>query len=43
MNMYLHELKSMRKSAIIWTCALIGLAALYISIYPEMANDAEDF
>ena len=43
MNMYLHELKSMRKSAIIWTCALIGLAALYISIYPEMASDAEDF
>lgn len=43
MNMYLHELKSMRKSAIIWTCALIELAALYISIYHEMANDAEDF
>lgn len=43
MNMYLFELKSMRKSTIIWTCALIALAALYLSIYPSMANEAADF
>jgi ABC-2 type transport system permease protein len=43
MNMYLFELKSMRKSTIIWTLALIGLAFLYLSIYPSMASDAEDF
>lgn len=43
MNMYLHELKALRKSAIIWTCSLIALAALFLSIYPSMANDAADF
>lgn len=43
MNMYLHELKSLLKSTIIWTCILIALAALYLSIYPSMAQDAEDF
>jgi ABC-2 type transport system permease protein len=43
MNMYLHELKSLRKSTIIWTCAIIALAALYLSVYPAMAKDAEDF
>lgn len=43
MNMYLFELKSMRKSTIIWTCVLIALAALYLSIYPSIANAAADF
>lgn len=43
MNMYLFELKSMRKSTIIWTCALIALALLYLSIYPSIAKDAAEF
>ena len=43
MNMYLHELKSLRKSTIIWTCAMISLALIYFSIYPSIANDAADF
>lgn len=43
MNMYLHELKSMRKSLIIWTCSIIGLALIYFSVYPSMAKDAADF
>jgi len=43
MNMYLHELKSLRKSAIIWLCAMIALAALYFSIYPSIVADAENF
>ncbi|MGG6314463.1 ABC transporter permease subunit [Paenibacillus macerans] len=43
MNMYVHELKSMRKSALVWTCAMIALAAIYLSIYPSMASDAVDF
>ncbi|MGB8451114.1 MAG: ABC transporter permease subunit [Anaerocolumna sp.] len=43
MNMYLHELKSLYKSAIIWTCVLIALAALFLSVYPGMADDAVDF
>jgi ABC-2 type transport system permease protein len=43
MNMFLHELKSLRKSTIIWTCALVAMALLYLSIYPGMAEDAEGF
>ncbi|MDP4090987.1 MAG: ABC transporter permease subunit [Bacillota bacterium] len=43
MNMYLHELKSLRKAAIIWTVVFIGLAALYFSIFPSVAGDASDF
>lgn len=43
MNMYLHELKSLRKSMIIWTCALIALAVLYFSVYPGIAADAAEF
>lgn len=43
MNIYLHELKLQRKSAVIWTSALVALAALYLSIYPGIAKDAEDF
>ena len=43
MNVYLHELRSLRKSAIIWTCVLIAIAALYLSLYPGMAKDAQNF
>ncbi|MDF2936362.1 MAG: hypothetical protein K0Q90_1735 [Paenibacillaceae bacterium] len=43
MNMYLHELKAMRKSALIWLGALIGITALYMSVYPSMTADAESF
>lgn len=43
MNMYLHELKSLRKSAVIWTCSMIALAAIYFSVYRGIANDAADF
>ncbi len=43
MNMFLHELKSMRKSAAIWTISLIALSALFLSIYPNVAAEAEEF
>lgn len=43
MNMFLHELKSLRKATLIWTCAIIALAALYFAIYPGIADDAADF
>lgn len=43
MNMFLHELKSLRKSTIIWTLSLIAMAALFFSIYPGMSSDAADF
>ncbi len=43
MNMFLHELKSMRKTAAIWTISLIALSALFLCIYPSVAADAEEF
>ena len=43
MNMYLHELKSLRKTTIIWTCAIIALAVIYFSVYTGIAKDAADF
>lgn len=43
MNIFLYEIKSLRKSMIIWTLSMLGLAALYLSIYPDIAKDAEDF
>ena len=43
MNMFLYEMKSLRKSMIIWTLSMLALSALYLSIYPSMAKDVEDF
>ena len=43
MNMFRYEMKSLRKSMIIWTLSMLALAALYLSIYPSMAKDAADF
>lgn len=43
MNIYRYELKSLWKSTLIWICCLLGLAALFLSIYPSMAEDAEGF
>ncbi len=43
MNMFLYEVKSLRRSMITWSLSLLALAALYLSIYPSMAQDAEDF
>ena len=43
MNLYLYELKSQRKSAILWACAMTALAALYLSLYPGISKDINDF
>lgn len=43
MNMYLHELKSSRKSTIIWTIAITSMAVIYFSVYPSIAKDAVNF
>lgn len=43
MNIYMYELKSMRKSAAIWTCSLIAMAALFLCVYPSMVKDADNF
>lgn len=43
MNMYLHELKSLRKTTIIWVFAMIAIAALYLSLYSSITKDAAGF
>ncbi|MCX6098207.1 MAG: ABC transporter permease subunit [Caldiserica bacterium] len=43
MNMYLHELKSLRKSTIIWVCAMIAIALVYLSLYPAIYRDGAHF
>jgi ABC-2 type transport system permease protein len=41
--MFLYEVKALRKSTMIWTLSILGLAALYLSMYQNIAKDAEDF
>lgn len=43
MNIYLHELRSFRKGAFIWTCSMIALGAMFLLIFPSMTKDAADF
>lgn len=43
MNIFLFEVKFLRKNTCIWICSMIALAALYLSIYPSVAKDAADF
>ncbi len=43
MNMYLHELKAYRKSTIIWSCTLVLVVLLFLSMYPVFYKDATDF
>ena len=43
MNMFLHELKAYRKSAIIWTIALVALVVLFLSMFPSFSREAEEF
>ncbi len=41
--MYWHELKTLRRSAFIWFCAMTALAAMYFSVYTVIVKDAADF
>lgn len=43
MNIFLHELRSYRKSTIIWTCSIIVLMAFLMSFYPSFTRDIEEF
>ncbi|WP_053365809.1 ABC transporter permease subunit [Bacillus sp. FJAT-27245] len=43
MNMYLHELRAYRKSTILWTCAMIGLLLLFLSMFPSFSREAAEF
>jgi len=42
-NMYRHELQSLRKATVIWTVAMIALAGLYFGIYSTVVKDAAGF
>lgn len=43
MNMFLHELEAYRKSTIIWTFALVALVILFLSMFPSISREAEEF
>jgi len=43
MNMFLHELKTNRKSTIIWTCSLVAVAVLFIALFSSVQNDIAGF
>ncbi len=43
MNIMLHELRAYRKSTIIWTVSLVGVAALFMSFFPSFTKDTEEF
>ena len=38
MNIFVHELRSMRKSTVIWAASLIALSAIFLCVYPNMAK-----
>lgn len=40
MNMFLHELRTYRKSTIIWTCSIAGFAIFMLSIFPTYSSNA---
>ncbi len=41
MNIFWHELRSNRKSTIIWSCSLALLAIFFLSLFPSFAHNAE--
>jgi ABC-2 type transport system permease protein len=43
MNIFLHEVKAYRKSTIIWTVSLIVVVGFFMSLYPAIAHDADQF
>lgn len=43
MNMFLHELKAYRKFTITWTFALMSLVILFLSMFPAISREAEEF
>lgn len=42
MNIFLHELKSYRKSTIIWSISLAALVILFLSLFPALTKDIEE-
>lgn len=43
MNIYVYELRTLRKSTSIWGASIVGLTALMLSMYPTFVADAEQF
>lgn len=43
MNMYVHELKAYRNSTFIWSFSLVALVLLFMSMFPTIAGDVEEF
>lgn len=42
MNIFLYELKSYRKSTIIWTTSLVLISIFFLSIFPVYASNADE-
>ncbi|OIK16022.1 ABC transporter permease [Bacillus sp. MUM 116] len=43
MNIFLHELKAYRKSTMIWTLSLSALIVFFLSMFPGLTQDADQF
>ncbi len=43
MNIYVHELKAYRKSTIIWTFSLSAIVVVFMSMFPAISKDIEQF
>ncbi|MCA1055801.1 ABC transporter permease [Rossellomorea aquimaris] len=43
MNIFLYELKAYRKQTIMWTAALVGLAALFMLMFPAITKEIDEF
>ncbi len=41
MNVFLHELRTYRKSTIIWIVSLCGIILMFMSLYPAFTQDVE--
>ncbi|MDR4888046.1 ABC transporter permease subunit [Fredinandcohnia sp. QZ13] len=43
MNVFFHEVRAYRKTTIIWTLSLVGVMALFMSMFPTIAKDIEEY
>ncbi|MFS0862884.1 ABC transporter permease subunit [Fredinandcohnia sp. 179-A 10B2 NHS] len=43
MNIFIHELKANRKSTAIWTVSLLALMVLFMSMFPTISKEVDEF
>ncbi len=43
MNIFIHEIKAYGKSTVMWTAALALLVVLFMSMFPSISSDIEEF